>query len=75
MDQRNDVYDYQTKCSIDINDLIKFSGNEKKKVARRRWAILAKALKVQFVLKVFCISFICSVCCFQCVCLNHSIQA
>ncbi|XP_044754572.1 calmodulin-lysine N-methyltransferase-like isoform X1 [Coccinella septempunctata] len=45
MDQRKDVYDYQSKCSIDISDLIKFAGNEKKKVARRRWAILAKALK------------------------------
>lgn len=32
--------------SVDINDLS--TKNEKKKVARRRWAILAKALKVLF---------------------------
>lgn len=32
--------------SIDLNDLP--TKNEKKKVARRRWAILAKALKVLF---------------------------
>ncbi|KAK9876913.1 hypothetical protein WA026_015949 [Henosepilachna vigintioctopunctata] len=45
MDQNKDVFDCDRNCSIDINELIKFTGHEKKKVARRRWAILAKALK------------------------------
>ncbi|GJQ85260.1 hypothetical protein Trydic_g18494 [Trypoxylus dichotomus] len=31
--------------NVDINQVITTDGNEKKKVARRRWAILAKALK------------------------------
>lgn len=35
-----------TKCSIDLDEVIVPSRNEKKKVARRRWALLARALKV-----------------------------
>lgn len=45
MDQNKDLYHCDSKCSIDFTELLNLSGNEKKKVARRRWAILAKALK------------------------------
>lgn len=45
MDQNKDIFGFNSKCSITLNEVIQF-GNEKKKVARRRWAILAKALKV-----------------------------
>jgi hypothetical protein len=44
MDQNKDSS--ESNRSIDINEVITVSKNEKKKVARRRWAILAKALKV-----------------------------
>ncbi|XP_018562216.1 calmodulin-lysine N-methyltransferase [Anoplophora glabripennis] len=44
MDQNKDIFGFNSKCSITLNEVIQF-GNEKKKVARRRWAILAKALK------------------------------
>ncbi|CAH0554615.1 unnamed protein product [Brassicogethes aeneus] len=48
MDQNRDIYGLKNSknCDIDLNEVVKFgSGNEKKKVARRRWGILAKALK------------------------------
>ncbi|KAJ8941126.1 hypothetical protein NQ318_007708 [Aromia moschata] len=44
MDQSKDIFGFSSKCSINLNEVIQFP-NEKKKVARRRWAILAKALK------------------------------
>ncbi|KAJ8929048.1 hypothetical protein NQ314_018317 [Rhamnusium bicolor] len=44
MDQNKDIFGLNSKCSISLNEVIQL-GNEKKKVARRRWAILAKALK------------------------------
>lgn len=34
------------QCGIDLDDVIIPKQNDKKKVARKRWAILAKALKV-----------------------------
>lgn len=45
MDQSKDIFTLDSKCNVDFDEVLKF-GNEKKKVARRRWAILAKALKV-----------------------------
>lgn len=45
MDQSKDIFALNSKCTVDFDEVLQF-GNEKKKVARRRWAILAKALKV-----------------------------
>ncbi|CAH1985930.1 unnamed protein product [Acanthoscelides obtectus] len=45
MDQTNDIFSLNSKCPVDLDEVLSY-GNEKKKVARRRWAILAKALKV-----------------------------
>lgn len=59
MDQNKDLFelDVTSKCNhhnidleINKNDVITTNRNEKKKVARRRWAILAKALKVKICL-------------------------
>ncbi|CAH1985928.1 unnamed protein product [Acanthoscelides obtectus] len=44
MDQTNDIFSLNSKCPVDLDEVLSY-GNEKKKVARRRWAILAKALK------------------------------
>nr|XP_023025563.1 calmodulin-lysine N-methyltransferase [Leptinotarsa decemlineata] len=44
MDQSKDIFGLDSKYNIDFQEVLRF-GNEKKKVARRRWAILAKALK------------------------------
>lgn len=38
------------ECDIDLDDVLLPKQNDKKKVARKRWAILAKALKVCFFL-------------------------
>lgn len=52
MDQNKDIYGLKSNC-IDLNEVVKFtSGNEKKKVARRRWGILAKALKVLVLIQI-----------------------
>ncbi|VEN61587.1 unnamed protein product [Callosobruchus maculatus] len=48
MDQTKDIYSLNSKCPVDLDEVLTY-GNEKKKVARRRWAILAKALKGVFV--------------------------
>nr|CAI5864861.1 unnamed protein product [Callosobruchus analis] len=45
MEQTKDIYSLNSKCPVDLDEVLTY-GNEKKKVARRRWAILAKALKV-----------------------------
>lgn len=45
MDQSKDIFALSSNCNVDFDEVLQF-GNEKKKVARRRWAILAKALKV-----------------------------
>lgn len=47
MDQSKDILELSQTFKIDL-DHVPYIGksNEKKKVARRRWAILAKALKV-----------------------------
>ncbi|CAH1284785.1 unnamed protein product [Diabrotica balteata] len=44
MDQSKDIFGLNSKCSIDFHEVLRFP-NEKRVVARRRWAILAKALK------------------------------
>ncbi|XP_057651992.1 calmodulin-lysine N-methyltransferase [Diorhabda carinulata] len=44
MDQSKDIFGITSKCSIDFHEVLRFP-NEKRVVARRRWAILAKALK------------------------------
>lgn len=47
MDQNNLKNGFLSNGSIDLNQVLSSSNkNEKKKVARRRWAILARALKV-----------------------------
>lgn len=38
-----------THSSIDLDQVLVPAGNEKKKVARKRWALLARALKVCFI--------------------------
>jgi len=47
MDQSKDILELSQTFKIDLNH-VPYIGksSEKKKVARRRWAILAKALKV-----------------------------
>lgn len=49
MDQSKDILELSQTFKIDLDQVPYIGkGNEKKKVARRRWAILAKALKVFF---------------------------
>lgn len=52
MDQSKDILELSQTFKIDL-DHVPYIGksSEKKKVARRRWAILAKALKVYYVLQ------------------------
>lgn len=51
MDQTKDLFSLE---SNGVNEVIAPLKNEKKKVARRRWGILAKALKVfQFGMHAF----------------------
>lgn len=46
MDQNNINNGLHSNGIIDLDQVLSSNKNEKKKVARRRWAILAKALKV-----------------------------
>lgn len=54
MDQSRDILELSQTFKIDL-DHVPYIGKscEKKKVARRRWAILAKALKVHYYSVVF----------------------
>lgn len=46
MDQNNKKHGLHSNGSINISQVLSTNKNEKKKAARKRWAILAKALKV-----------------------------